>query len=154
MAIKKKAKKQTLTEFQAWLEGVEEIQPSGWAPDPGQWEMIRTRIANIKPDAPVSVQESAVSGNVANPHNPYGLPQPGVAHMQGYPNEFIPPPPVVPTAFDRAGIPQGMSVSPGGAPLNAGIPPGSGFAQPDQPGIAPPSMSQGGQLRADGTTFE
>jgi len=51
MAKKKKAiKKQTLNEFKAWLEGVEELQTDNWAPDKAQWDKIRTRIENIKPD--------------------------------------------------------------------------------------------------------
>lgn len=51
MAKKKKAiKKQTLNEFKAWLEGVEELQTDSWAPDKSQWDKIRTRIENIKPD--------------------------------------------------------------------------------------------------------
>ncbi len=43
----KKIVTQTLKEFQAWLDGVEELQPKGWTPDSRQWAKIRKRIANI-----------------------------------------------------------------------------------------------------------
>lgn len=42
-----KLKPQTLSEFKAWLSGVEEMQPDGWAPDLTQWRRIRQRIENI-----------------------------------------------------------------------------------------------------------
>ena len=52
MATRKK--KQTLAEFRAWLDGVEELQPETWSPDATQWGLIREKINNItepKPDA-------------------------------------------------------------------------------------------------------
>ena len=52
MATRKK--KQTLAEFRAWLDGIEELQPETWAPDATQWNLIREKINNItepKPDA-------------------------------------------------------------------------------------------------------
>ena len=52
MATRKK--KQTLAEFRAWLDGIEELQPETWAPDATQWALIREKINNItepKPDA-------------------------------------------------------------------------------------------------------
>lgn len=45
---KKQNKKQyTLSEFKAWLEGIEELQPDGWSPDATQWATIRDRLLNI-----------------------------------------------------------------------------------------------------------
>ena len=45
-------KTQTLKEFQAWLEGIEELQAKGWSPDKSQWTKIRNRIRNIVEEAP------------------------------------------------------------------------------------------------------
>ena len=47
MPAKKKKKDITLDEFKAWLEGVEELQPTGWAPDANQWKLIRNKIECI-----------------------------------------------------------------------------------------------------------
>lgn len=46
MATKRK-KKQTLKEFKAWLQGVEELQPASWSPNKEQWELIRDKINSI-----------------------------------------------------------------------------------------------------------
>ncbi len=51
-ARKKAVKKYTLSEFKAWLEGIEEIQPDDWSPDLGQWKMIRDKIAAIQEPPP------------------------------------------------------------------------------------------------------
>lgn len=52
MATKKKTstKKYTLSEFKAWLEGVEELQPANWSPDATQWKLIRDRLFSIVED--------------------------------------------------------------------------------------------------------
>ncbi len=42
-----KNREMTLTEFRAWLEGVEEMQAANWVPDQAQWKLIRSRIDNI-----------------------------------------------------------------------------------------------------------
>lgn len=47
MARKKQTKKYTLSEFKAWLDGIEEIQPADWHPDANQWKMIRDKINAI-----------------------------------------------------------------------------------------------------------
>lgn len=47
MAGKKRIKKYTLSEFKAWLDGIEEIQPATWSPDATQWKMIRDKINGI-----------------------------------------------------------------------------------------------------------
>ena len=44
-------KKISLTEFKAWLEGVEELHPADWSPTPEQWKLIRDKIQCIvEPD--------------------------------------------------------------------------------------------------------
>lgn len=53
MAYKAKNKEVTLTEFQAWLEGVEELQAKNWSPDATQWKLIRNKIKNIVADEPI-----------------------------------------------------------------------------------------------------
>lgn len=80
-----KRKKQTLAEFQAFLQGIMEIQPEGWTPDPAQWKMIYDKILNIKE---VVVEKAATPA-----------PAP-VSQMPGYPQQqpqYIAPP--VPTAM-------------------------------------------------------
>lgn len=44
---KKPQKSQTLAEFRAWLEGVEELQDEDWSPNKSQWDLIREKINNI-----------------------------------------------------------------------------------------------------------
>lgn len=159
MAARKKVKKQTLAEFQAWLEGVEEISGSDWVPSKEQWTMIRTRINNIS-DEPVHIVTEAVSGNIANPNNPYPQVQPRAPGATPPPSEFIPQAPAPPSSFDRAGM------APGGAPPQAGIPPGpagpvnalgiptgTAFAQPGPNGLAKTAAPAGGH-KTDGAAFE
>lgn len=53
-----KNKQVSLLEFRAWLEGVEELQPSDWCPTLDQWKLIRTKIDNIiEPEPEVIVQQ-------------------------------------------------------------------------------------------------
>lgn len=40
-------KKQTIGQFKAWIEGVEELQSNDWCPDANQWNLIRSRIDRI-----------------------------------------------------------------------------------------------------------
>lgn len=42
-----KTKTVTLSEFKAWLEGIEELQPKNWSPDKNQWKLIRNKIHSI-----------------------------------------------------------------------------------------------------------
>ena len=44
MATKKQV---TLSQFNAWLEGIEELQETNWSPDAKQWKTIRNRIKCI-----------------------------------------------------------------------------------------------------------
>lgn len=150
-AKRKKISKQTLSEFRAWLEGVEEISGSDWIPDKGQWKLIRDRIDNIVEPEPM--MGPAMSGNIANPMNPHAVQQQRAPGATPHPSEFIPPAPVMPTAFDRAGVPEGAAVAPGGVPLPAGIPPGTAFAQPDASGLLK-STAPGGRHSTDGAAFE
>jgi hypothetical protein len=49
-------KEYTLAEFKAWLEGIEELQPNNWAPDAGQWKVIRDKLMNIIEEEPAPVE--------------------------------------------------------------------------------------------------
>lgn len=91
MATRKK--KQTLAEFRAWLSGVEELQPEGWAPDAAQWVLIREKINNIsEPKTPAgdTMIEKLIAGmnNAGQGHMP---PQRGNPYGGHAPN--LPPPP-------------------------------------------------------------
>lgn len=46
-AKEKASKKISMKEFQAWLSGVEEMQPQDWHPDLNQWRIIRTKIDTV-----------------------------------------------------------------------------------------------------------
>ena len=94
MARKKAVKKYTLAEFKAWLEGIEEIQPSDWHPDLAQWKMIREKIsAIVEPKAaPVPVVQQGGTP-VAGP-GPEIRRQPQVSR----------PPIVQPSALDEEAI--------------------------------------------------
>lgn len=46
MAVEK-AKSITIKEFKMWLQGVEEMQDTGWTPNATQWQRIRDKISQI-----------------------------------------------------------------------------------------------------------
>ena len=48
---KKKKITQTVAEFRAWIEGIEEMQEASWHPSAAQWKKIRTRIDTIQEEA-------------------------------------------------------------------------------------------------------
>jgi len=77
MAAKKRKQKQTLKEFRAWLEGVEELQPDNWAPNREQWARIRARIDGIK-EEPVAKTTPAPTpaANITNQPAPAPVIQP------------------------------------------------------------------------------
>lgn len=94
MAAKKKKalKAQTLTEFKAWLSGVEEMQEEGWVPNEQQWELIRERIDRIKEDEPKKDQTTQHSA------------QPRGTHPVAQQPVDVPMIPSVPSAFDKANV--------------------------------------------------
>lgn len=55
-----KKKSYTLKEFQAWLTGIEEIQPDDWHPTLDQWKLIRERMNGIVPDVEIIEREIEV----------------------------------------------------------------------------------------------
>lgn len=92
MATRKK--KQTLAEFRAWLSGVEELQPEGWAPDATQWVLIRDKIACIS-EPKVSTSDTMIQKLIEGMNNKGPVnttpPQHGNPYTAQIPN--IPPPP-------------------------------------------------------------
>lgn len=94
-ARRRKVKKYTLKEFQAWLEGIEEIQPDDWTPDKAQWDMIRERIgAIVEEEKPATVEKPVVptptGPTVRGPSGPLG-PQ-GTRGPEPEPMPAAPPP--------------------------------------------------------------
>jgi len=81
-------KKTTLTQFQAWLEGVEEMHPEDWCPTADQWKLIRnkiktiietvvetpTTVANNPTFNPVATTSGLPAGVAAYPEVPSGIP--------------------------------------------------------------------------------
>jgi hypothetical protein len=96
MAKRKRVKKYTLKEFQAWLEGIEEIQPDDWTPDKKQWDMIREKIgAIVEEEKPATVEKP----DVPTPAGP--IPRgPTGPMMAGKPQ--TPPPAPPPSAFESS----------------------------------------------------
>lgn len=86
---RKKLEKQSLTEFRAWLSGVEEMQDPGWIPNESQWELIRQRIDLIEEPQPVQTNHVHYNHN-GQPDNP--------------PQNGDPLIPQVPSAFDRVQV--------------------------------------------------
>lgn len=111
----KRKKKISLTEFRAWLEGVEELQPEEWHPDSDQWKLIRQKIDNI-------VEEKKTVERVVEQHPRYSPEPPRAptpAPVSLPPSSFGPPdggqfqpPPVEMTEAAKAalngGVPKGM----------------------------------------------
>lgn len=101
---KRQSKKEyTLTEFKAWLEGIEEMQPTNWAPDQNQWATIREKLMNIVEE--VVEVEAPSAPNVPMPAGPIPRAQPSQmppAGMQPPPG----PPPNIPmtSALDSANV--------------------------------------------------
>lgn len=114
---RKRAKKQTLSEFRAWLSGVEELQPADWAPDAAQWKLIREKIDNIAEPKNEGVDTEALTKLIEGLGN-QPRPQMPSTYVSGAPNPQaagIPPAPMPP-----AGVPAG--------PVEVG----SGMPQPTQ----------------------
>ena len=81
--VKKVQKDISLTEFKAWLEGVEELQARTWFPDDKQWKLIRKKINCIVETSRHLVQPAS---------------HPGVPQMPIYEA------PQAPTSFETAEI--------------------------------------------------
>jgi hypothetical protein len=54
--IKKSRSGISLTEFKAWLQGIEEMQPADWAPNAEQWTKIKQKISSIEDEVDVEVE--------------------------------------------------------------------------------------------------
>jgi len=67
-------KKMTLIQFQAWLEGVEEMNPEDWCPTADQWKLIRNKIKTI---IETVVEAPTNSAPNISTFTPIGLP-PGI----------------------------------------------------------------------------
>lgn len=98
MAARKKttAKTQTIAEFKAWIEGIEELQPKDWCPDPSQWKLIRKKISQIVSTEPAPRQF---------------VPQPA--------QQFTPPPTAFQAPVPQGGVPNGEIVRTPVAPAGA-----------------------------------
>lgn len=42
----------SMTEFRAWLKGIEDMQPSNWSPNAEQWQIIKSRIDSVVENGP------------------------------------------------------------------------------------------------------
>ncbi len=95
-------KKISLSEFKAWLEGVEELHPSDWSPDKDQWKLIRNKIKNI-------IEDQTTPHSVPGPHAP--LP-PVHPVKSGMPPTGVPIPPGAPPVTEES-----LSISPAAAAM-------------------------------------
>lgn len=137
MTVKKKKnikkRKYTLKEFQAWLTGIEEIQPDDWHPDLDQWKLIRERMDGIVPD--VEIVEREIEIPVPVPvQPPYGSGQATPVVPPQMPTHMVPTPPA--TAPVNNGPPPSVvpqhDISPAAAAILRGEMP-SGDVIPGQP---------------------
>jgi hypothetical protein len=97
MATKKKPttkKYYTLSEFKAWLEGVEELQPANWSPDTTQWKLIRDRLFSIVEEPPQQhvVEHQNHAQYYPEAPVPTRMPQPEYVPPA---NAWVPPPSAV-----------------------------------------------------------
>lgn len=107
---RKRAKKQTLPEFKAWLEGMEEIQPEDWAPSATQWQTIREKINNViesKPAVDAAMMKKLLEGINTNPSRTNPIPQPQPGNPYPLQAAHIPPPPQA-----SGGVPAGPMTAP------------------------------------------
>jgi len=111
-----KRKRITLSEFRAWLQGVEELQSGGWSPNAEQWKLIRDKIDLIVESKTQVVEQQLI--------NPQGGPRPQFQPPRPSGPGFIPPPPPVP-----GGIPVDAVFS-GVAPRLGNLPPADGDGSP------------------------
>lgn len=83
---RKRRQKQTLKEFRAWLQGVEELQADNWAPNREQWQLIRAKIDGI-------VEEKQIVEKIVQPATPVQPAMPAAVPPQGMTSMITPPPP-------------------------------------------------------------
>jgi len=94
-------KKMTLIQFQAWLEGVEEMHPEDWCPTADQWKLIRNKIKTIiAPDPSTLINNNSASRTIPDASFPTFTPAPEVP--SGIPNG-----PIVPPAPEAASLLEG-----------------------------------------------
>ena len=111
---KKAAPKQiSITEFQMWLEGVEEMQDDDWTPDARQWKRIRAKIdaidtASPKPTTNAPVYRGGSSGGDFPPGMEHVFPPmntapPSAAQSTGVmpAPSSLPPAPTIPQPMNR-----------------------------------------------------
>lgn len=143
----KKTKTISLLEFQAWLEGIEECQPKGWAPDSKQWKVIRNKFKTV--DATVVLSSSQEQTGYADTPK-QKMAQPNTTAKPQTPRQPTRSPMIPPAPPSPGGIPDELLPASGGsgtmtpaaqAALNGRLPTGGSVAQV-QPGsaIAPPSF--------------
>jgi hypothetical protein len=84
---RKRKQKQTLREFRAWLQGVEELQAENWAPNRDQWKLIRDKIDGIIEEK--RTVEKVINNVVQGQTLPQATQPPVPAALP-----FIPPPPI------------------------------------------------------------
>lgn len=124
----KRKKTITLKEFQAWLDGVEELQEAGWHPNAEQWKLIRKKIASIvQEEVPVTM---TVRDHRANPQETPTMPRPSPA--------LLPPVPQT-SALDGANVEMteaAKAALQGSVPPAVGVPSGAGV----DPQIKTPSV--------------
>jgi len=97
----KKEKTITLEQFRAWLEGVEEMQEEGWAPDVRQWTKIRERIDMIQ--STPSQPQQVVHAPQPTQQTFFPPPQQSVFEPQGEPPPKVKLNPQAPIADDPTG---------------------------------------------------
>ena len=141
--MKKIKKRYTLKEFQAWLSGIEEIQPDDWHPDLEQWKLIRDRLGNIIADVQEKIVEREVVREVPIPMDTPNqhLPPPPALVNPNVPPPLIPPP-VIPdggmtpaaAAALRGEMPAGGAAGPGGGGKVHKIPTDPATLDPSAPG--------------------
>ena len=85
----KRKQKQTLKEFKAWLQGVEELQADDWSPSREQWQLIRDKINNIVEEKPQVVEKVVEPPRPAMPSQM----QPQMPLQPQLQPGFTPPPP-------------------------------------------------------------
>ena len=118
---KRQSKKEyTLTEFKAWLEGIEEMQPADWAPDVRQWKTIREKLLNIveevvEVEVPAPVQPQQVTAPAGPVLHRQTAPPAGPAPAMG-------PPVNAPSALANIEVPESDMTPAAKAALKGNLP--------------------------------